>query len=103
MQGARLVGVLTRHDALRAAKRSSPTMPASVVMRRDFDEVAADVSLEDVRARLIETGGRPIVVRGADGIVGLLSFEDLARVTALVASLERRRAKPPARWPASLG
>jgi Zn-dependent protease len=100
---AALVGVLTRHDAVSAAKRSSPTTPVSAVMRRDFEHVAADMSLEDVRARLIETGGRPIAVRDADGLVGLLSFEDLARVTALAASLERRRAKSPARWPASFG
>ena len=103
MHGAHLVGVLTRRDALQAAKQSSPTTTVSLVMRRDFEEVAADVSLEDVRARLIETGGRPIAVHDAEGLVGLLTFEDLARVTALAASLERRRAKSPARWPASFG
>jgi len=103
MHGAHLVGVLTRDDALKAAKRSPPTTSVGAVMQRDFDEVAGDASLEEVRARLIETGGRPIAVRDSEGYVGFLAFEDLTRVAALAASLEQRRAKSPVRWPASFG
>ena len=53
------------------------------VMSRDVDEVAATEPLAEVRTRLIERGGRPLVVRSSDGIVGLIALEDVARAAGM--------------------
>jgi CBS domain-containing protein len=100
--GDRLVGVLARDDVLRAVQQGLGSAYVSGLMRRDFDELGGDTTLEDVRARLIETGGRPIAVRRGETYAGLLGFEDLARVTALAARLRHRRGRAAPR-PASSG
>ncbi len=81
--GERLVGTLGRDEILEAVRRQGPMTFVAGVMSRDVDEVAATEPLAEVRTRLIERGGRPLVVRSSDGIVGLIALEDVARAAGM--------------------
>jgi Zn-dependent protease len=98
--GDRLVGTLSRDDILREAKSGGLERYVAGIMRRDVDEVVGDVSLEDVRSRLMENGGQPVAVVGPSGYHGLLGFEDIARVMALSSLLTIRAAQLRADRPA---
>jgi hypothetical protein len=58
-------------------------------MQRELAEIDASTSLEEVRNRLIELEGSPIVVRGPSGYLGLIGLEDLGRVASVAAALRR--------------
>jgi hypothetical protein len=52
-------------------------------MERDIDEIDAATELADVRTRLIERGGKPLLVRGPHGVVGLIGLDDVARAASM--------------------
>lgn len=81
--GDRVVGVIGREEILDAVRRLGPLVFVAGVMSRDVTEVDVDEPLLEVRARLVERGGRPLVVRGPQGFVGLIGLEDLARAAAM--------------------
>lgn len=81
--GDRLVGTISRDEILEAVRRQGPMTFVAGVMSRDVDEVAASAPLAEVRTRLIERGGRPLVVRSSEGIVGLIALEDVARAATM--------------------
>jgi Zn-dependent protease/CBS domain-containing protein len=104
VHGERLIGVLSREDALRAmAEHGGDAYVARFIQRR-IHEVDANLPLDEVRNRILENDGRPVVVRGIQGYLGLLSFEDMSRAARVASRLERSRAlqENPRRRSASL-
>ena len=81
--GDRLVGTLSREEILDGVRRLGPTTFVAGVMHRDVDEVDESEPLSEVRLRLIDRGGRPLVVRGAEGIIGLIGLDDVARAATM--------------------
>jgi Zn-dependent protease/CBS domain-containing protein len=92
VHGDQLIGVLGREDALRAVSKLGSDAYVAGVMERNVTEVSASASLEDVRRTILERDGRPVVVRGANGYLGLLSFEDISRVVRVVSRLDKASA-----------
>jgi Zn-dependent protease len=99
VHGDRVVGTLSRDDMLRLLSTEGPMAYVAGVMQRELAEIDASTPLNDVRSRLMELGGRPLIVRGPYGYVGLLGMEDLARA-AMTSHVLRDRALAPAPVPA---
>ena len=64
-------------------------------MRRELFPVDAGTPLDEVRRRLLELGGRPVVVRTPTGFAGVLGYEDLQRITVVAERLARGGIKRP--------
>jgi CBS domain-containing protein len=90
VHGDTVVGTLSREDMLHHVHALGPATYVAGVMQRELAEVDASMPLSEVRARLIELGGRPVVVRGPYGFVGLLGIEDLARAAMMAHALRAR-------------
>jgi hypothetical protein len=99
LHGRELVGVVTREDVLHAAPALGPTALVSKVVRRDFLSVGAELRLDELRARMFEARG-PAVVMSPQGVLGVLTFEDLQRVGNVMHELTRRGLTRPAPAPA---
>ena len=66
-------------------------------MRRELFAVDAGTTLDEVRRKLLELAGRPVVVRSLSGFAGVLGFEDLQRITTVAERLAQagiRRPQP---------
>jgi len=95
--GKELVGTVAREQVLAHAPRVGLTAPLSALMRRELFAVDAGTPLDEVRRRLLELGGRPVVVRTQEGFAGVLGYEDLQRITVVAERLARggiRRPQP---------
>jgi Zn-dependent protease len=95
--GKELVGTVAREHALALAPRVGLEAPLSCLMRREFFPVDAGTPLDEVRRRLLELAGRPVVVRSASGYAGVLGFEDVQRITVVAGRLAQagiRRPQP---------
>ncbi len=95
--GKELVGTVARDQVLVHAPRVGLEAPLSSLMRREFFAVDAGTPLDEVRRRLLELAGRPVVVRSLTGFSGVLGFEDLQRITAVAQRLAQagiRRPQP---------
>ncbi|HEV8245285.1 MAG TPA: site-2 protease family protein [Polyangiaceae bacterium] len=99
LHGHDLIGVVTREDVLHAAPTVGPAVPISRIMRRDCRVVSAELGLDQVRAMLGEARS-PVVVMGPEGVLGVLSLEDIARVAAVMQELARRGLRRPIPSPA---
>jgi Zn-dependent protease/CBS domain-containing protein len=89
VHGTSVVGLLSRDDALRAVSRVGPAAYVAGVMERELGVIDASTPLDEVRTRLIELGNRPLIVRSAEGYLGILGLEDLSRVAAIATALRR--------------
>ena len=95
--GKELVGTVARDQVLVLAPRVGLEAPLSSLMRREFFAVDAGTPLDEVRRRLLELAGRPVVVRSPTGFSGVLGYEDLQRITAVAQRLAQagiRRPQP---------
>ena len=95
--GKELVGTIARDLALAQAPRVGLDAPLSSLMRRELFTVDAGTPLDQVRRRLLELAGRPVVVRSLAGYAGVLGFEDLQRITVVAERLAQggiRRPQP---------
>lgn len=95
--GKELVGTVTRDEALALAPRIGLQAPVSALMRREIYAVDAGAPLDEVRRRLLELGGRPLVIRALNGYAGVLGFEDLRRIAGVAERLAQagiRRPQP---------
>lgn len=90
MHGGELLGTISRDDVSVIVGRVGVHAPATAAMRRELNVVEASVPLDEVRARLMETNGRPIVVMGPDGPLGLLGLEDVSRIAAMAERLSEQ-------------
>ncbi len=98
--GDRVVGSVSREAILAIARRSGPMVYVAAIMQRDVEEVGAETPLADVRIRLMERGGRPVLVVSHAGPLGLLAMDDLVRAAAmadLAPHLGRRASSEPGR------
>src|SRR6478736_1114976 len=93
--GKDLVGTLGREQVLASAPRVGLDAPLSSLMRRDFFAVDAGTPLDEVRRRLLELAGRPVVVRSLSGYAGVLGFEDLRRITVVAERLAQAGIRRP--------
>jgi Zn-dependent protease/predicted transcriptional regulator len=96
VHGSEIVGTLSRDEAVAGAGSMGLAAFVAGVMRRDIAHVDENTPLQDVRARIIELGGRPVAVRGPQGFIGILGYEDVSRISALAAALKRRGVVRPA-------
>jgi Zn-dependent protease/predicted transcriptional regulator len=87
MHGTKLIGTVSREDVLAAAGQLGVFAPALSAVRREPEVIDATVPLDEVRTRLLEAGGRPIVVMNADAPLGVLGLEDIGRIAALAERL----------------
>ena len=95
--GKDLVGTLARDQALTFGPRLGLRANVSSLMRREFFAVDAGTPLDEVRRRLLELAGRPVVVRSLTGYAGVLGCEDLERITLVAERLAQagiRRPQP---------
>jgi Zn-dependent protease/predicted transcriptional regulator len=81
--GDRVLGTIGREDVVRAVRMQGPAIYVSGVMQRDLAEVDASTPLVEVRYKLIERGGQPLLVRGPDGYLGLIGLDDVARAATM--------------------
>jgi Zn-dependent protease len=102
LQGPRLIGVVTRDDALRAvangpAETYVPDVYVTTIMRRDVLRASADDTLEEVRRAMLQQNTRIAAVYEDDTYLGLVNMDDIAEAFAVLAFLERygRREQPP--------
>ncbi|HWZ90785.1 MAG TPA: site-2 protease family protein [Polyangiaceae bacterium] len=93
--GKELVGTVAREQILAMAPRVGLTAPLASLMRREFFAVDAGTPLDEVRRRLLELGGRPVVVRSLTGFAGVLGFEDLQRITLVAERLAQAGIRRP--------
>jgi Zn-dependent protease len=93
--GKELVGTIGREQVLVSAPRVGLDAPLSSLMRREFFAVDAGTPLDEVRRRLLELAGRPVVVRSLAGYAGVLGFEDLLRITAVAERLAQAGIRRP--------
>lgn len=95
--GKELVGTIARDLALAQAPRLGLDAPLSSLMRRELFTIDAGTPLDQVRRRLLQLAGRPVVVRSLTGYAGVLGFEDLQRITVVAERLAQggiRRPQP---------
>jgi Zn-dependent protease len=97
--GKELVGTIGREQVLVSAPRVGLDAPLSSLMRRDFFAVDAGTPLDEVRRRLLELAGRPVVVRSIAGYAGVLGFEDLQRITLVAERLSQAGIRRPQAMP----
>jgi hypothetical protein len=93
--GKELVGTIGREQVLAAAPRVGLHTPLSSLMRREFFAVDAGTPLDEVRRRLLDLAGRPVVVRSLSGYAGVLGFEDLQRIVVVAERLARAGIRRP--------
>ncbi|HVJ19664.1 MAG TPA: site-2 protease family protein [Polyangiaceae bacterium] len=99
LHGHELVGIVSRQDVLHAAPVLGPSALISKIVRRDFVAVKADLPLDQVRARMMEARG-PVVVMSPEGVLGVLTYEDLQRVAGAMQELSKRGLTRPVPAPA---
>jgi CBS domain-containing protein len=87
--GAQPVGTLSRDDLISLAGRVGLHAPLAAITRRAPTEVAPEMALSEVRRVLQENGGVPVVVRSAEGPLGVLGLEDISRIASLTDHLAR--------------
>jgi CBS domain-containing protein len=81
MEDARLVGILTERDVLRAvASGLDETTVVADWMTRDPDTLDSDESTRQAATLMIHGGFRHLPVMEAGEVVGMLSIRDLMRV-----------------------
>jgi Zn-dependent protease len=91
VHGEQLLGVLAREDALRSLGELGPDAYVAGLIQRGVPEVDASMPLDQVRSRILENEGRPVVVRTHHGYLGLLSFEDVSRAARVATRLEKSK------------
>jgi Zn-dependent protease len=93
--GKELVGTIGREQVLASAPRVGLDAPLSALMRREVFAIDAGTPLDEVRRRLLDLAGRPVVVRSLTGYAGVLGFEDLQRITLVAERLAQAGIRRP--------
>jgi Zn-dependent protease len=84
--GSDLIGLVLREEAMNAAMRLGLRASVAHVIRRDLPVCAASTPLVEVRDRIAETG-LPVVVVDGQRLLGVLSAEDVVRISRVSARL----------------
>ena len=81
-EGARLVGIVTERDILRAVARGiQETAAVADCMTSDPETMDPDESTEHAAVLMLHGGFRHLPIVEGDDVVGMLSIRDLMRVT----------------------
>jgi CBS domain-containing protein len=81
MEGARLVGIFTERDTVRALARSpdAPDHPVSKWMTQDPVTVTPDIPSQETLRTMLDAGFRHLPVIEAGEVAGIVSIRDLSR------------------------
>jgi Zn-dependent protease len=99
LYGTDLVGVVLRDEMLLAAGKLGLRASLSHVIRRNLPACHAEASLIDVRERIVATG-LPVVVLSEQRLMGILSADDVARITEVSSRLAQLGIRRPPQGPA---
>jgi Zn-dependent protease/CBS domain-containing protein len=94
VQDGRVLGVLTHGDMLQALRAGGEAVPVAEVMRREFEGVEADASLDSAFSDLKGEKGDSIPVFRQGALVGLLTAENLSEYFMIRSALADRDARP---------
>jgi Zn-dependent protease/CBS domain-containing protein len=89
LHGGEPIGTVSRDDVIGLAGRVGLHAPLTTITRRTPESVPAELPLSEVRRRLQESSGAPVVVWGQEGVLGVLGLEDIARIASLTDHLAR--------------
>jgi CBS domain-containing protein len=81
VEGARLVGILTERDVLRAVATGGVEGPVADAMTRGPETIGPDETASQAAALMIHGGFRHLPVVDGDDVVGMVSIRDLVRVS----------------------
>jgi CBS domain-containing protein len=81
MEGARLVGIFTERDTVRALSNSydAPSHEVSSWMTRDPMTVSPDTATDDALKTMLANNFRHLPVMENGDVIGIVSIRDLAR------------------------
>ncbi len=91
LHGGRLLGVVTRDDVLKSLASSTQDEYVTAIMQRDVVRAAPPERVDEVMARMDESGARVVAVQDGERYLGLVSREDLAEALTVVSFLQRRQ------------
>ena len=104
MEGARMVGLLTFHELLRAmAARGGSLADTRVgdIMVRDPVTATPDMEVNDLRRTMLESGARYLPVVQDGKLLGVISFRDVAKAVLEEQDFENKMLKGYIKnWPA---
>lgn len=75
--GQKLLGVVTREDAMKALATFDYDPFVSEIMRREVLKLDANLNLDEAREQLAEKGARVAAVYDQDNFLGLINLEDI--------------------------
>ncbi len=84
MKDGKMTGFITRADIVTAMSDKNAAVPVSNVMRRQMPRLEMNESLERARRIMEESGLRALPVTDDSGVRGVISFDDIRRVFAMV-------------------
>lgn len=94
--GKKLLGVVTREDVMRALATQAQDVYVSEIMNRNVFRLDANLTLDEVRTQMAETGVRVAAVYAGEEFLGLISAEDIHEAFSVLMfnqhHLERRLA-----------
>lgn len=89
VEGAEVVGVLTRRDLIAALARTGPRASVGSVMRREFPVADVGEMLEEALPRLRESDVRIVPVLEGRRLVGLITDENVGEFLAIRSAMRR--------------
>lgn len=87
VDGARIVGFLTRQDVMAAVHNRGTAIRVDEIMRRDFPKVKETDSLMKVQDIMQEWRIRALPVMRGDRVAGVVTLEDIGRVYAMKSNM----------------
>ena len=104
MDGARMVGLVTFHEVLRALARLGGSLGdtrVSELMMRDPVTATPEMEVNALRRTMLDSGARYLPVVHGDKLVGVVSFRDVAKAVLEEQDFENRMLKGYIKnWPA---
>jgi CBS domain-containing protein len=104
MEHARMVGMLSFHELLRALagrNGSLGELRVSEIMERDPVCTSPDMEVNDLRRTMLESGARYLPVMHDEKLLGVISFRDVAKAVLEEQDFENKMLKGYIKnWPA---
>jgi CBS domain-containing protein len=104
LERARMVGLLTFHEVLRAIASGGGTLgelTVGEIMQRDPVTATPDMEVNDLRRTMLESGARYLPVLQEGRLLGVISFRDVAKAVLEEQDFENKMLKGYIKnWPA---
>jgi Zn-dependent protease/predicted transcriptional regulator len=91
VDGGRPVGILTQQKLIAALRDGGAEQRVQTVMEREFESADPREAVEPLLQRLQEKRQRTVPVVAHDGVVGLLTVDNIGEFFAIQAALAKRR------------